>query len=230
MAVFKSAKSRLIWPGRTTKSKILRTAFSRTSSAFLYASFIEISRKTFNRRWFGMMINESTCCSRASMPFSADCKRRLPSKLNGVVTTPTVRIPISFAISATTGAAPVPVPPPIPAVTKTISVPSSCWRISSRLSSAAVWPTCGFAPAPRPRVLCSPSWILNSASIRSNACLSVLAQTNFTPWISDCNICCTALPPAPPTPNTVKRAWPLLSLWSSSKNSNEAMTYKIPNS
>ena len=35
-----------------------------------------------------------------------------PSKLNGLVTTPTVRMPISRAISATTGAAPVPVPPP----------------------------------------------------------------------------------------------------------------------
>ena len=36
----------------------------------------------------------------------------------GLVTTPTVRIPISFAAPAITGAAPVPVPPPIPQVTK----------------------------------------------------------------------------------------------------------------
>ena len=72
------------------------------------------------------MIKESTCCSNAAIPFSAESKRRLPSKLNGVVTTPTVKMPISLAISATTGAAPVPVPPPIPAVTNTMSVPSSC--------------------------------------------------------------------------------------------------------
>jgi hypothetical protein len=40
------------------------------------------------------------------------------------VTTAIVRIPISFAISAMTGVAPVPVPPPIPAVINSISAPS----------------------------------------------------------------------------------------------------------
>ena len=39
----------------------------------------------------------------------------LPSKVKGVVTMPTVRMPISFAMDATMGAAPLPVPPPIPA-------------------------------------------------------------------------------------------------------------------
>ena len=34
------------------------------------------------------------------------------------MTMPTVRIPRSWAVSATTGAAPVPVPPPMPAVIK----------------------------------------------------------------------------------------------------------------
>lgn len=38
-----------------------------------------------------------------------------PSKLKGVVTMPTVRMPISRAVLATTGAAPLPVPPPMPA-------------------------------------------------------------------------------------------------------------------
>ena len=44
--------------------------------------------------------------------------RRWPSKWNGLVTTPTVRMPRSRAVLAITGAAPVPVPPPMPAVTK----------------------------------------------------------------------------------------------------------------
>ena len=48
--------------------------------------------------------------------------RALPSKAKGLVTTPTTKMPISLAICATTGAAPVPVPPPIPAVTNNISV------------------------------------------------------------------------------------------------------------
>ena len=50
-------------------------------------------------------------------------RRRWPSKWKGLVTTPTVRMPISRAICAMTGAAPVPVPPPMPAVTKHICAP-----------------------------------------------------------------------------------------------------------
>ena len=60
-----------------------------------------------------------------------------PSKPNGFVTTPTTRIPISRAICATTGAAPVPVPPPIPAVIKTISAPEIASAMRSRSSIAA---------------------------------------------------------------------------------------------
>ncbi len=44
--------------------------------------------------------------------------RRWPSKWKGLVTTPTVRMPLLRAACATIGAAPVPVPPPMPAVTK----------------------------------------------------------------------------------------------------------------
>jgi hypothetical protein len=53
---------------------------------------------------------------------------------------------------ATTGAPPVPVPPPSPAVTNTMSAPLRTSSISSRWSSAALRPTSGSAPAPRPRV------------------------------------------------------------------------------
>src|SRR5690606_42010471 len=60
----------------------------------------------------------------------------LPSKGNGLVTTATVKIPNSRAISATTGAAPVPVPPPIPAAINIISAPWIVFLMFSRSSSA----------------------------------------------------------------------------------------------
>ena len=58
------------------------------------------------------------------MPCSATRMRFGPSMPNGFVTTATVRMPISFASCATTGAAPVPVPPPKPAVMNSMSAPS----------------------------------------------------------------------------------------------------------
>ena len=67
---------------------------------------------------------ESTHLRISSTPFKAWLIRRFPSNLNGIVTIPIVRIPISFAVLAISGAAPVPVPPPIPAVTNTILVES----------------------------------------------------------------------------------------------------------
>ena len=67
-------------------------------------------------------MSESTCCFSWSMPTAATFWR-LPSNANGLVTTATVRMPISRAICAMTGAAPVPVPPPMPAVTKSMSAP-----------------------------------------------------------------------------------------------------------
>ena len=76
--------------------------------------------------------------------------------MNGRVTTPTVNAPNSLAIPATIGAAPVPVPPPIPEVTNTMSAPSSASSILSLVSSAALRPTSGLAPAPRPLVNFSP--------------------------------------------------------------------------
>ena len=88
------------------------------------------------RRSFGMMTRESTLVRRFSMPISACCRRRRPSKEKGFVTTPTVRMSDSLARSARIGAAPVPVPPPMPAVMKTMSVPSSTFEIWVRLSSA----------------------------------------------------------------------------------------------
>ncbi len=103
---------------------------------------------------------------------------RLPSKANGLETTATVRMPISRAISATTGAAPVPVPPPMPAVMKHMCAPARPSRIASRCSSAAARPASGFAPAPSPL---EPSWSWCFARQRESACASVLAEMNSTP-------------------------------------------------
>ena len=63
----------------------------------------------------------STLSTRSAIPCSARSRRFAPSNANGFVTTATVSAPMSFAISAMTGAAPVPVPPPMPAVTKIMS-------------------------------------------------------------------------------------------------------------
>ena len=76
--------------------------------------------------------------------------RRLPSNSNGLVTTPTVRMPISLATRAITGAAPVPVPPPMPAVMNTMCAPSIASRMWSIASSAAALPAFGLAARAQP--------------------------------------------------------------------------------
>ena len=106
-----------------------------------------------------MTIRVSTLSLSFSIPASALVIRVLASNLKGLVTTPTVSIPICFAILATTGAAPVPVPPPIPHVTNTISAPLIACVSSSTFSSAAFSPISGCAPAPNPLVSFSPIWI-----------------------------------------------------------------------
>ncbi len=155
-----------------------------------------------SRRSFGMMINVSTTSRKARMPSSAPRRRFLPSQSNGLVTTPTVRMPICLAMCATTGAAPVPVPPPMPAVTKTMSQPSSAASISRADSCAASAPTDGRAPAPNPLVSSRPIWILVLAGLTCSACASVLMATNSTPRMPWASMLVTALPPPPPTPTT----------------------------
>ena len=93
----------------------------------------------------------------------------MPSNLNGFVTTATVNAPISFAIDAITGAAPVPVPPPIPAVIKIMSAPVKSSSIAPRSLSAAFLPTSGFAPAPKPFVRPLPSFKVIAPSAADKA-------------------------------------------------------------
>ncbi|GJE72433.1 hypothetical protein CHKEEEPN_3989 [Methylorubrum podarium] len=139
------------------------------------------------------------------MPASAVRIRRMPSNWKGFVTTPTVRMPMSRAARAMTGAAPVPVPPPMPAVINAMCAPESWSRISSMTSSAAAEPTSGCEPAPRPCVTPMPIWITRSAFEEVSAWASVLATTNSQPSRPDSIMLLTALPPAPPTPKTVMR-------------------------
>lgn len=92
--------------------------------------------------------------------------RRRPSKLNGYVTTPTVRFPASFDIRATTGAAPEPVPPPIPAVINTSSAFATASWITLLDSSADCSPSSGLPPVPaqkKPHYSCH--YLLRKSSI-----------------------------------------------------------------
>ena len=103
-----------------------------------------------------MMISASTVSRSRAMPSSAARRRRVPSKSNGLVTTPTVSAPAARACLAMTGEAPVPVPPPMPAVMKTMSAPRTISASVSALSSAARSPISGRPPAPSPLVSLSP--------------------------------------------------------------------------
>ncbi len=151
MTVRTSAKSTLIRPGRTIRSAIPCTAPCSTSLAARNAcTMVALRPSTVISFSLGMVISESQWVDSSSMPFSATCMRRRPSNGNGLVTTATVRMPISLASCATTGAAPVPVPPPMPAVMNTMSAPSSAAMICSRSSSAAWRPTSGWRRRPAP--------------------------------------------------------------------------------
>mmetsp|Transcript_38704 Transcript_38704/g.74204 ORF Transcript_38704/g.74204 Transcript_38704/m.74204 type:complete len:257 (-) Transcript_38704:16-786(-) len=153
-----------------------------------------------------MMISVSTFRRRLSMAPPAWLARRRPSNVNGYVTTPTVRLPFSLDRRATTGAAPLPVPPPIPAVMNTKSASDTASFNWSRDSSAALSPSSGFPPVPRPRVNLSPICTVFDASELSRACASVFTAQNSTPPRPELIILFTALPPPPPTPMTLMRA------------------------
>ncbi len=199
-----SAKSRLIRPAVVIRSVMPWTPDSSTWSAERNASSALTPRSEIDSsRSLGMTMRVSTSSRRSSMPVSACWARRRPSKLNGRVTTPTVSAPMERAILATTGAPPVPVPPPSPAVTKTMSAPLRTSSISSAWSIAALAPTSGSAPAPRPRVSSRPMSSLTSASLISSACASVLIAMNSTPLRPTSIIRLTALTPPPPIPTTL---------------------------
>ena len=126
-------------PGSVTRSDAPWTPWRRTSSATANASTIDMClSSTLSRRLLGTTIRVSTSACSASMPTLACWARREPSKPNGLVTMPTVSAPISRAMRATIGAAPVPVPPPEPAAMNTMSLPFIRDLMRS-YSSIAAW-------------------------------------------------------------------------------------------
>src|ERR1051326_7190210 len=198
---FTSAKSRLIRPVIVTRSLMPCTPCRSTSSAIRNASIRLICRSAnCSSRSLGMTISASTLSRRLARPSSAALRRWKPSNVNGSVTTPTVNACSRRAISAMIGAAPVPVPPPRPAVRKTMSAPAIAAASASRLISAARSPCCGSPPAPRPRALRPPIWILRIAGDMGSACASLLTAMNSTPCTPVSTMRLTALLPPPPTP------------------------------
>ncbi len=137
------------------------------------------------------------------MPSSACLILLRPSNVKGLVTTPTVRAPISLDNCAIIGAPPVPVPPPIPAVINTISAPSNTLAIFSLSSSTALRPISGLDPLPNPLVILLPICIFCSALENANTCASVLVDIYLTPCNFASIILFTAFPPPPPIPITL---------------------------
>src|SRR3954470_24918445 len=174
--------------------------FSTSSAARNASSCVTSSPSTSSSLSFRITISESTCGASASMPASAIFMRFEPSKVKGLVTTPTVRMPSERATSAITGAAPVPVPPPMPAVMNTMCAPATASSMRSRSAIATARASSGLAPAPRPL---EPSWIWFAALLRERTCASVLTAMNSTPCTPWSIMWFTALPPAPPTPITL---------------------------
>ena len=176
--VFTSLKSRLMIPCMVIISAMLRAALHRVSSALLKASSTVSSGYISRRRSLLITSSASTFLLISSTPSSAWSIFFMPSQRNGMVTMPTVRMSISFAVLAITGAAPVPVPPPMPAVMNTIFVPSlSTFFMSSNDSSAACFPAAGLLPAPSPSL---PSCSFDGTTESFSALLSVLHTMNDT--------------------------------------------------
>ena len=144
------------------------------SSASLNPS--DTGRSSYVREicWLLKTIIASVVASMLRNPSFALLMRFSCSQLKGIVTTPIVRCPFSFAVFAITGAAPVPVPPPIPAMTNTMLPSPNRDEISSMLSSAAAFPFFELAPQPLPLHKFSPSVILQGTSERFRSWKSVL--------------------------------------------------------
>ncbi len=196
-----SWKSTFTSPGLLMISAMPATALFSTSSAALNASsWVTSSPSTSSSRSFRITMRESTCGARFSIPSSAVFMRFEPSKVKGLVTTATVRIPRLRATSAMTGPAPVPVPPPMPAVMNTMCAPATASSMRSRSAIATARASSGFAPAPRPL---APSWIWLRALLRASTWASVFTAMNSTPSTPCSIMWLTALPPAPPTPITL---------------------------
>mmetsp|Transcript_15222 Transcript_15222/g.35401 ORF Transcript_15222/g.35401 Transcript_15222/m.35401 type:complete len:284 (+) Transcript_15222:196-1047(+) len=204
ITAYTSAKSTLIRPGFRMMSEMPTTPWRRMSSATEKACCSGKSSGTVSSSLsLETTISVSTFVRNISVARAAHSARLRPSNEKGLVITPTVRQPISLAISAITGAAPEPVPPPMPAVTKTRSAPLTISRMASLLSSAASIPISAEPPAPSPRVTLVPIVNLFAARDCASTCASVLTAQNSTDDAKLSTMRFTALPPPPPMPITL---------------------------
>src|SRR6267143_648894 len=172
----------------------------RISSATLNAALI--GRRGTSSRSLSLYITIAVSVNLRSLssPASAFSIRIRPSDLNGIVTTPIVRAPSSFAIRATYWAEPVPVPPPMPAVMNTTWEPRRNSRISSSFSWAACSPTSGRAPAPRPFVRRLPIRIFFGACTDRRCFASVFTAQSWAPVMPASLHRLTVFDPPPPQP------------------------------
>ena len=98
MTVSTSAKSRLINPWTLMRSEMPLDAWCRIESASLNASTTVVLLSTMDMSfWFGIVITVSHAFRNSVTPANPRFMRFGPSKLKGIVTTPTVNIPISRA-------------------------------------------------------------------------------------------------------------------------------------
>ena len=150
-----------------------------------------------------MMMRVSTFLASASMPVSAWLARLRPSKVKGLVTTPTVSAPSSRAISAMTGAAPVPGAAALAGGDEhhVGALEDLADLVPALLGRRA--PHLGIRARAQPRVILPPMWSFTSASHISSAWASVLTAMNSTPLSPASTMRLTALVPPPPTPTTL---------------------------
>jgi hypothetical protein len=135
-----SAKSTFIKPFHVITSETQEIHCLSTSSTTIKASVSGVCLSIIDKILsFGTVISVSTFSFNSSYQETACFHLLCHSKEKGFVTTQIVKIHISFAISAITGAAQVHVHPQSPQVIKTISAQSSADLISSLDSSAATF-------------------------------------------------------------------------------------------
>jgi hypothetical protein len=174
-----SAKSTLIKPFHVITSETHAIHCLKTSSITINASVSGVCLSIIDKILsFGTVISVSTLFFNSSYHQIACFHLLCHSNEKGFVTTQIVKIHISFAISATTGAAQVQVHHHKPQVMKTMSAQSSADLISSLDSSAAVFHASGFHQAQSPLVAAFQIAIFFSAIEAVSACASVFIAIN----------------------------------------------------
>jgi hypothetical protein len=174
-----SAKSTLINQFQVITSETHAIPCLNTSSTTMKASVNGVCLSIIDKILsFGTVINVSTLSFSSSYHHIACFDLLCHSNEKGLVTTQIVKIHISFATSATIGAAQVQVHPHKPQVTKTMSAQFNAFLISSLDSSAAVFQFSGFHQAHNHLVAAFQIVILCSAFEDANACESVFIAIN----------------------------------------------------